>query len=108
MTLDLYLSSPESKYAVISTASYESDSVAQSISSSPRQFDYQGVSMTLLSLEPNEIPNLVEYASQIANGVEFELTIGSGKVTLLLHSQVLKLLENDNNQPNRIAATKEQ
>jgi hypothetical protein len=50
--------------------------------------------MTILSLEPLTVPELVAYVEQAANGVEFELTLGSGKVTLLLHSQVINLLPN--------------
>lgn len=92
MTLEDYLSSSESKYAIITTDSYLQDPVAQSISPSPRTFDYNGVNMTLLSLEPLSVPELVAYVEQAANGVEFELTIGSGKVTLMLHSEVVGLL----------------
>lgn len=92
MNLPQYLASAESKYAVIRSDSYAQDPVAQSISRSPRTFDHNGVNMTLLSLEPLTVPELVAYAEQAANGIEFELTIGSGKVTLLLHSQVIAML----------------
>lgn len=98
MNLAQYLESPESKYAVIRTDSYLQDPVAQSISPSPTTFMYQDVSMTVLSLEPLSVPELVTYVEQSANGVEFELTIGSGKVTLLLHSQVLALLASSTQQ----------
>lgn len=93
MTLNEYLASTESKYAVIRLDSYESDPVAQTISQSPRQFEFNGVELVVLSLEPLTVPQLVAYVEQAANGVEFELTIGSGKVTMLLHSQVLALLQ---------------
>ena len=92
MTLEQYLAIPESKYAVIRTESYNADEVAQGISSEPRQFDKDGISFTLLSLDPAQIPSLAEYAETTGNGVEFELTVGSGKVTLLTHSQTLTLL----------------
>jgi hypothetical protein len=92
MTLQDFLDSKESKYAVIRSDSYAQDPVAQSISSSPRQFELDGVSFTLLSLEPLTVPQLISYTEQAANGVEFELTVGSGKVTLLTHSKVLELL----------------
>ena len=92
MTLQDFLDSKESKYAVIRSDSYAQDAVAQSISASPRQFDLDGVSFTLLSLEPLIVPELIAYAEQAANGVEFELTVGSGKVTLLTHGKVLELL----------------
>lgn len=95
MTLQEYLVIPESKYAIIRTESYLQDPVAQSISLSPRQFTKDGVDFTVLSLEPLSVPELAAYAEQVANGVEFQLTVGSGKVTLLLHSQVLELLENN-------------
>lgn len=92
MDLATYLENAESKYAVIRSDSYAQDPVAQSISQSPRTFDHNGVDMTLLSLEPLTVPELVAYVEQAANGVEFELTLGSGKVTLLTHTQVLNLL----------------
>lgn len=93
MTLDEYLVIPESKYAVLRHDSYLQDPIAQSISSSPRTFEHSGIEMVVLSLEPLSVPELAAYANSAANGVEFELTIGSGKVTLLLHSQILSLLE---------------
>lgn len=95
MTLQEYLANPESKYAVIRTESYQDDEVAQGISSEPRQFDKDGISFTLLSLDPAQIPALAEYAETAGNGVEFELTVGSGKVTLMTHSQVVGLLPNE-------------
>lgn len=95
MTLQEFMNSVESKYAVIQTLSYENDSVAKEISTSPRQFTKDGISFTVLSIECRQIPELVAYAEQVGNGVEFELTIGSGKATLLTHSQVLALLPAD-------------
>ncbi len=94
MTLEQYLQSTESKYAVIRADSYDQDPVAQSISQSPRRFMFNDVEMVALSLEPLTVPELIAYAEQAANGVEFELTVGSGKVTLLVHSQVVSLLSN--------------
>jgi len=84
-----------SHYAVITKASYEADQIAQSISQSPRVFDYHGVEMVILSIEPSQLPNLITYAEQVGNGVEYELTIGSGKVTLLNHAQSLALMPAD-------------
>lgn len=92
MTLQEYLAIAESKYAIIRTDSYQADEVAQGISQSPRQLDKDGINFTLLSLDPEQIPTLAEYAETAGNGVEFELTVGSGKVTLLTHSQTLTLL----------------
>ncbi len=95
MTLEQYLQSTESKYAVIRADSYEQDQVAQSISQSPRRFMFGEVEMVVLSLEPLTVPELIAYAEQAANGVEFELTVGSGKVTLLTHSQVTEILASE-------------
>lgn len=95
MTLEQYLTSTESKYAVIRADSYEQDPVAQSISQSPRRFMFGDVEMVILSLEPLTVPELIAYAEQAANGVEFELTVGSGKVTLLTHSQALNVLASE-------------
>lgn len=81
-----------SNYAIITKQSYDSDPVAQQISQSPRCFMCQGVQLVILSIEPAQLPSLIEYAEQVANGVEFELTVGNGKVTLLTHSQIIKLL----------------
>lgn len=98
MTLQEYLANPESKYAVIRTESYQSDDVAKGISQSPRQFDKDGIGFTLLSLDPAQIPALAEYAETAGNGVEFELTVGSGKVTLLTHTQIVDLLPVEGDQ----------
>lgn len=92
MTLDEFLSQSGNKYAVISLESYNQDAIAQSISNSPRIFIKDDVELVVLSLEPATIPKLVEYVEESANGIEFELALGSGKVTLLLHSQILDLL----------------
>lgn len=94
MTLNEFLNYSGNKYAVISVESYNQDPIAQSISTNPRTFIKDGVELAVLSLEPVTIPQLVTYVEQVANGVEFELTLGSGKVTLLLHSQILDLLSN--------------
>jgi hypothetical protein len=98
MILQEYLANNESKYAIIRTDSYLVDDIAQSISQSPRQFDKDGISFTLLSLDPAQIPTLAKYAETVGNGVEFQLTVGSGKVTLLTHKQVLDLLPNEINE----------
>lgn len=92
MTLTEYLESPESKYGVIRSDSYDADPVAKSISQSPRRFNLNESEFVILSLEPMSVPQLAAYASQVASGVEFELTVGSGKVTLLTHSQAIQLL----------------
>ncbi len=92
MNLKDYLSNPESKYAVIRLDSYTTDPVAQSLTQSPRSFMFGGVEMAIISLDPDMVAMLAAYAEQAANGVEFELTVGSGKVTLLTHSQISKLL----------------
>lgn len=92
MNLKDYLASPESKYAIIRLDSYTKDPVAQSLSPEPRSFVFDGVDMAIISLDPSAIVELVEYATQVANGVEFKLTVGSNKVTLLTHSQALAIM----------------
>lgn len=93
MLLSEFISNKESKYAIIRYDSYLQDPVAQSLSNSPRAFTYNDVTMVVFSLEPLSVEQLVMYANNAANGVEFELTLNSGKVTLLLHSQMLQLLQ---------------
>jgi hypothetical protein len=95
MTLAEYLENHESKYAAIRSDSYDADPVAQSISPAPRRFTLGSTEFVILSLEPLSVPELAAYAEQVANGVEFELTVGSGKVTLLLHSAVIALLSSE-------------
>lgn len=93
MTLQEFISNKESKYSIIRYDSYLQDPVAQSLSNSPRTFDYGGVTMVVFSLEPLTVEQLVLYAENAANGVEYELTLNSGKVTLLLHSSMITLLQ---------------
>ena len=81
-----------SHYAVITKASYDADPVAQSISQSPRVFSYQGAELVILSIEPSQLQRLIDYANSIGSGIEYELTIGSGKVTLLTHAQAVALM----------------
>lgn len=101
MTLNDYLIQSGSKYAVIRAESYRSDPVAQALSPAPRHFTFNGVEMVILSLDPARVAELAEYAQQAGNGVEFELTINTGKVTLLTHSQAeILLTENDNELPD--------
>jgi hypothetical protein len=81
-----------SHYAVITKASYDKDLVAQTVSLSPRVFTYQGVELVILSIEPAQLQRLIDYANSIGSGIEYELTIGSGKVTLLTHAQAVALM----------------
>jgi hypothetical protein len=87
-----FLSSKESKYAVITKSSYDTNLVAQRLSEAPTSFIFQGVEMVILSLEPSEVENLIELTKDTCDGVEFELTLGTNRITLLLHSQALSLL----------------
>jgi hypothetical protein len=84
-----FIQDPQLKYAVITKASYDADETAQSISQSPRVFAFQGVEMVLLSICVKQVQALYDY---VQGAVEYELTIGTGLVTLLLHSQVEALL----------------
>lgn len=90
-----FISSPELKYAVITKASYEADLVAQSISASPRIFLHESQEMVLLSISKYQVQELFDY---VQGAVEYQLTLGTGLVTLLLHSQVLALLADQNNE----------
>lgn len=91
-----YLCHPESKYALIRLSSYQADPIAQALTSSPSQLTVDGVELVILSLEQSAITSLVGYLESIGSGVEFELTLGSGLVTLLLHSQAKALMEKYN------------
>lgn len=93
MDIEYYLSSTQSKYAVLRYDSYLQDPIAQQLTPSPRTFEFDGVTMAVISLEPLGVPALIEYINTLGSGVEFELTIGSGKVTLLLHNQILAILD---------------
>jgi len=92
MTLNEYLAETQSKYAVIGSANYDMDPVAQSISDSPRRFVLGGTEYVILSLDPAAVPLLVGYIEQSGAAVEFEFIQGSGKVSLLQHQQALDLL----------------
>lgn len=81
----------ESMYAVITEAKYNEDPVAQSLSGSPRLFVFEGVPMVVLSLPLDRIPDLIQYAEQTGSGVERTLTVGTNKVTLLTHAEVLAI-----------------
>lgn len=93
MNIEQFIQSPELKFAVITKASWEQDEVAQSIAPSPRVFMHQGTEMVLLSISKTKVMELYNY---VQGAVEYELTLGTGKVTLLLHSQVLELLTDEN------------
>lgn len=93
MKLLNFLCHPESKYALIRLSSYQLDPVAQALTSSPSHLTVDGVELVVLSLEPAAIAELVVYLESIGSGVEFQLTFNSGLVTLLLHSEVIKLKE---------------
>lgn len=93
--IETFLSSPELKYAVITRESWLNDEVAQSIAPSPRVFEYDGVEMVLLSIAKRDVQKLYDY---VQGAVEYELTLGTGKVTLLFHSQVLDLLIDGNQE----------
>ncbi len=86
--LNEYLANPESKYAVITAEAWAESDTAQALAPMPRKFDYNGVSMAIISLDPSQVPALAE-----AYPCEFgAVTIGSGRVTLLTHSEILAIL----------------
>ncbi len=86
-----FISSPELKFALITRASFDADAVAQQLSTSPAIITKDGVELVILSIPTDRVAELAAYAEQAASGVEFELTLGTGKVTLLLHSEALLL-----------------
>lgn len=92
MTLQDYIAINQSKYAVIGSANYNSDPMAQSISSSPRRFTIDDTEYVILSLDPALIAGLVEYIQISGSGIEFEFIKGTGNVSLLQHQQALDLL----------------
>lgn len=92
MTLQEYIATNQSKYAVIGADAYDADPVAQSISPSPRRFTIESTEYVILSLDPSSIANLVGYIQMSGSDVEYEFIKGSGKVSLLTHEQALTLL----------------
>lgn len=90
--LSTFTSSPELKFAVITRASFDADPVAQQLSTSPAIIIVDNVELVILSIPTDKVIELAAYAEQIGSGIEFDLNVGSGKVTLLLHSKALLLL----------------
>lgn len=80
-----------SMYAVITLQKYNEDPVAQSLSSSPTSFVFEGVPRVVLSLPLDRLPDLIQYAEQAGSGVEYTLTVGTNKVTLLTHAEILAM-----------------
>ncbi len=90
--LSKFTSSPELKFAVITRASFEADPVAQQLSTSPAIITKDGLELVILSIPSGQVTELVAYAEQIGSGIEFQLTLGSGRVTLLTHQAALALV----------------
>lgn len=97
-----FISSPEWKFAVITRASFDTDPIAQKLSTSPAIITKDGVELVILSIPTDRVAELAAYAEQAANGVEFELTLGTGKVTLLTHQLALKLVAEQQPESNLI------
>lgn len=93
MTLQEFIVSPVAKYAVISALAYYNFPVAANLAIAPRMFTTDSMTYVIISLKDTEIPMLVGYIRTIGFDVEFEFTEGTGRVTLLTHTQVLELLE---------------
>lgn len=93
MTLQEYIATNLSKYAVIGLAEYQADPVAQSISDSPRTFKIGDVDFVILSLNPTSIESLVGYIEATGSGVEYGFHEGTGLVSLLTHVEALELLQ---------------
>lgn len=81
-----------SKYAVISSAVFDTDEVAQSISADPRRFLVNETGYVILSLDLEAIDNLITYVQTLGVGVEFEFIQGSGNVSILTHNQAIDLM----------------
>lgn len=92
-SIEEFMAIPELKYAVITKSSWEQDPVAQSLSANPREFTHEGAELVILSVSKFKLPDLVAY---VDGNVEFELTLGTGKVTLLSHSVAESLLAGTN------------
>ena len=89
MNIEQFINDQQLKYAVITRESWLNDEVAQSLAPSPRVFTHQGVEMVLLSISKAQVRTLYDY---VQGAVEYELTIDTGLVTLLLHEKVLALM----------------
>ena len=77
------------KYAVISRLVYDNDDIAKSITPSPRNI---GDHHVLLSICLTRIEEFTAYIEGSGFEIETEFVEGSGKVSLLSHSQVSELL----------------
>ena len=93
-SLATFTSSPEYKFALITRSSFDADPIAQQLSTAPTVITVQDTELVILSIPTDRVAELAAYAEQVANGIEFELTLGSNKVTLLLHTQALELVAN--------------
>jgi len=85
-----FIASPELKYAVITKEAWLNDEIAQTISKVPREFVFNGVDLIILSISKNEVLKLYNY---VEGHVEFnQINLGTGKVTLLLKSELTEVL----------------
>ena len=89
--LNEYLSNSESKYAIITATAWAESETAQALAPQPRLFDYQGTRLAIISLDQAQVPALAEQFPH-----EFgSINLGSGRVTLLTHSQIIAILPTD-------------
>lgn len=94
--IEQFIASRELKFAIITKESWEQDEVANSLSSSPRFLKFNNQDMVILSLPNAKVRTLYDYVN---GNVEFNsITLGSGKVTLLLTNQVMDILKE--NEPD--------
>lgn len=100
--LNQFIAEPGLKFGVITRASFEADPIAQQLSGSPVIVTKDGIDLIILSIPADQVEALANYAEHAANGVEFELTLGTGKVTLLTHQQALKLVAQQQPESNLI------
>ncbi|WP_423186766.1 hypothetical protein ACO1PK_00695 [Alishewanella sp. d11] len=89
-TLENFIANEQLKFAVITYQSWQTDELAQSLAPRPVVFLFEGVEMVLISISKFQIRQLYDY---INGNVEYIYpTLGSGKVTLLLHSEAEALI----------------
>lgn len=92
MNLRTFVDSNESKYLVIGTNIWNTDPVAQAMAPDARSFTLNGVTYSIISLDPMGVDRLSIYIESNGGEYEFEFQQGNGKASYLLHSQMAELL----------------
>ena len=95
-TIDEYISSPELKYAILGKTEYELDSVAQSITPSPRGFTLNGVDYVVISVSRFGARKFYDYVLSLGIGVDFGMQQHTGNVKLMLHGDMVAFMSQFN------------